>query len=154
MPDSRPEWKEVLEGFRQYLADRGMKFTKPRARILKALLETDGHVSADELCQAIHRDSPEIGLATVHRTLRLLVEGGYAEEHRFDGRRRRFERSLSKHHHDHLICSRCKKIVEFEEPRIEALQVEVAQRFGFKITDHRLDLFGICSDCQARPAAE
>lgn len=142
--EASPTEEELVRRFRDFLADRGLKFTRPRQAILLTFFDCEGHVSAEELFQRVREQHPEIGFATVHRTLKVLVEAGFAEEHTFGGRFRRYERSLRKEHHDHLICSDCGHIIEFEEPRIEALQEEVARRFGFRIEDHRLELFGRC----------
>lgn len=147
---STPDPEELVESFRHYLVERGFKFTRPRRDILVTFFACDGHVSAEEIHQRVREVNPEVGLATVHRTLKILVEGGFAEEHTFGGRHRRFERSLTREHHDHLICSSCGHIVEFEEPRIEKLQEEVAERFGFTIQDHRLELFGVCGPCRQK----
>ncbi len=117
--------------------------------ILGVLAGIEGHVSAEELFDAVRKVEPSIGFATVHRTLRLLADSGFVHEHSFGERHRRYELADRREHHDHLICTRCRRIVEFEEPRIEALQDEVAARHGFRITDHRLDLFGICVTCMA-----
>lgn len=140
----------VLEDFKAKLAAAGLKYTKPREDIFLLFLGLDEHVSADDLLEKVRKVNKAVGLATVHRTLRLLVEAGYAVEHRFGGRRARYEPALGREHHDHLICTACGRIVEFEEPRIEALQKAVADTHGFSITDHRLELFGRCPACQDR----
>lgn len=139
-----PETKQLVERLRRFLTERKLKFTQPRQDILLTFFACDGHVSAEEIHRRVREVNPDVGLATVHRTLKLLVEGGFAEEHTFGGNHRRYERSLTREHHDHLICSECGHIFEFEEPRIEELQEEVAARFGFTITHHRLELFGVC----------
>jgi Fur family ferric uptake transcriptional regulator len=139
-----PESEELVERFRSYLVKQGMKFTRPRRDILLTFFGCEGHVSAEELHQLVRQVNRSIGLATVHRTVKVLVEAGFAQEHTFGGKFRRYERSLRKSHHDHLICSECGKIFEFEEPRIEELQEEVARCYGFTIREHRLDLYGVC----------
>lgn len=143
-----PTEDELLARLREDLAARNLKYTRPREDIFLSFLATEGHVSAEELFDKVRERNPRIGFATVHRTLKLLVEAGYAEEHRFGGRQRRYEVAMRKDHHDHLICTGCRRIVEFEEPAIEDLQDDIARRFGFVITHHRHELFGLCEDCQ------
>lgn len=140
--------RDLIRRFREYLAQQGLKYTRPREIILLTFFRTEGHVAADELFDLVRQREEGVGFATVHRTLKLLVDAGFALEHRFGGRLRRYEPALKRDHHDHLICTSCDKIVEFEEERIEKLQEEVAARFGFEITDHNLELFGVCGDCQ------
>ncbi len=139
-----PTEEDLLKRFKEYLVEEGLKYTQPRGDILLSFFETSGHVSAEELHLKVRERNSSIGFATVHRTLKLLVDAGFAEEHRFGGRHRRYEPALKKDHHDHLICEDCGHIIEFEEPRIEALQDQVAKKHGFKVTDHRLELFGTC----------
>ena len=90
-----------------------------------------------------------IGLVTVYRTLKLLMEAGLAHERQFGEGRALFEHASSERHHDHMICTHCGKITEFENCEIEALQEEVARRLGFTIQYHKLELYGRCSECRA-----
>ncbi len=92
--------------------------------------------------------NPRIGYATVYRTMKLLKDRGLALESHFQDGEARYESTLGMHHHDHLICEGCGKIEEFEETRIEALQSAVARQFNFSITRHKMELYGLCQDCQ------
>ena len=86
-------------------------------------------------------------MATVYRTMKLLVEAGIAHERRFEDSLTCYERADAEHH-DHLICTACNKIIEFEDPEIEERQEAVAAKYGFRISNHRLELYGLCAECQ------
>lgn len=134
--------------FRDFLLTQGLKSTQQRELILEEFLRAGSHLSTEELYLRLRRKNPRIGYATVHRTLKLFAECGIAEQRHFGDGQARYETSDHGEHHDHLICVACGKIVEFEDPRIEELQVEVAGGHGFSIERHRLELYGCCSDCR------
>lgn len=134
--------------FKDYLHTQGLKTTQQRDLILEEFLRSASHLSTEELYLRLRRKNPRIGYATVHRTLKLFAECGIAEQRHFGDGQARYEASDHDEHHDHLICVTCGKIVEFEDPRIEELQVEVAGGHGFTIERHRLELYGCCSDCR------
>lgn len=138
---------DIEERFREYITQKGLKRTQQRETILQHFLKCTTHVSTEELYLSLRRKHPGIGYATVHRTLKLFSESGIAEERNFGDGQTRFELSVGDEHHDHLICSKCGKIIEFEEPMIEKLQEEIAARHGFTIQDHRLELYGLCVGC-------
>lgn len=142
MPESRTKNK-----FKDFLLTQGLKSTQQRELILEEFLRAGSHLSTEELYLRLRRNHPRIGYATVHRTLKLFAECGIAEQRHFGDGQARYEASGHDEHHDHLICVACGKIVEFEDPRIEELQVEVAKDHGFSIERHRLELYGLCSDC-------
>jgi Fur family ferric uptake transcriptional regulator len=91
---------------------------------------------------------PKVGLATIYRTLSLLTKSGLAAELDFGDGQKRYEHKYMHSHHDHMICTECGKIIEFNHPLIEQFQEEVATRNGFTITSHKLDIFGICNECR------
>ncbi|MBK9321752.1 MAG: transcriptional repressor [Bdellovibrionaceae bacterium] len=125
-----------------------LKVTTQRLVILKSLQAGSRHVTAQELFEKISVDHPEIGFATVYRFLRTLTEGNFVSEVRLGGLPARYELNFMSHH-DHLTCVRCGKICEFENKTIESLQEKVAAQFGFKLTHHVLELYGICPSCQS-----
>ena len=133
--------------FKDFLLTQGLKSTNQRELILAEFLRAGAHLSTEELYLRLRKKNPRIGYATVHRTLKLFAECGIAEQRHFGDGQARYETSDRDEHHDHLICLSCGKIVEFEDPRIEELQVEVAGEHGFFIERHRLELYGCCSDC-------
>lgn len=128
-----------------------LKVTTQRLAILGALHEGRRHVTAQELFEKVNTDYPEIGFATVYRFLRTLTEGNFVSEVRMGGLPARYELN-SKSHHDHLTCVRCGKICEFENKTIETLQEKVAKQFGFHLTHHVLELYGVCPTCQTAKA--
>lgn len=129
----------------RYLEDHQLKHTRQRAAILDVFLSVKGHITSEDLYQRVRSDHPNIGYTTVYRTMKLLSEAGLAQELSFDGVTR-YE--IAHEHHDHLICMRCGKIVEFECELIEGAQKEIADRYGFRVLRHRHELYGHCADCQ------
>jgi len=141
------------EGLDQYLERMGLKQTQQRRLIVQAFLEMNTHVDAEELYKRLAGEGHEIGLATVYRTLNLLTEAGLIEQKSFQDGRAVFEVAHPGSHHDHLICTECGIVVEFEDEEIEALQLKIASRYGIELISHRLDLYGHCTDksaCKAR----
>ena len=130
----------------RYLEDHSLKHTKQRDAILDAFLDATGHITSDDVYQSVRVEHPTIGHTTVYRTLKLLCEAGLATERHFEDGVARYE--IEHEHHDHLVCLRCGKIVEFECQMIENSQNEIAERYGFRLLRHRHELYGHCSDCQ------
>jgi len=139
---------KAKDDFRSYLATQGLKSTRQRDIILDEFLRAGAHLSTEELYLRLRAQHPGIGYATVHRTLKLFAECGIAESRHFGDGQTRYESSAGEEHHDHLICTDCGAIVEFENPQIEALQQSVASQHGFHIERHRLELYGRCRHCQ------
>ena len=136
---------EVLEN---YITQHNLKITKQRRAVLEAFLANEEHLSAEELYKIVSAKEPKIGLATVYRTLALLTESGLALELDFGDGQKRYEHNYHHAHHDHMICTQCGKIIEFQNSMIEKLQEDVAREHGFEMTTHKLDMFGICKDCR------
>jgi len=136
------------EVFRAYLAQEGLKSTSQRELILDEFLKSGSHLSTEDLYLRLRQKYPNIGYATVHRTLKLFASCGIAAERQFGDGQTRYELSSEEEHHDHLICTRCAKIIEFENPEIERLQEAVAREHQFVIERHRLEIFGLCPRCQ------
>lgn len=124
--------------------------TAQREAILAQFLATKGHVSAEELYHALHARNPGIGQATVFRNMRLLAESGLAEEVRLDARTTRYEFVAPGEHHDHFRCSACGKLQEFRDEGLERAQQQAADRLGWQLEGHRLELWGLCPACRAR----
>jgi len=137
------------QNFRQHLILSGLKATRQRELIARAFFATNTHISAEALYRRVSGRDRRIGLVTVYRTLKLLKEAGLAHERQFGEGRALFEHASSERHHDHMICTHCGKITEFENCEIEELQEQVARRFGFTLQDHKLELYGRCKDCRA-----
>jgi Fur family ferric uptake transcriptional regulator len=134
--------------FREFMNRKGLKSTRQRDIILDAFLGAEHHKSVEELYLGLRASHPGIGYATVYRTLKLFAESGIARETRFGDGQTRYEPMLEGEHHDHLVCTGCGAIVEFENQTIEELQQQVASAHGFRIHTHRLELYGLCAGCQ------
>jgi len=138
---SEAELKKIIRSL-------NLKVTGQRMIILKALQEGRRHITAQELYEKLASIDDSIGFATVYRFLRHLTENNFVTEVRMGGMPARYELT-PKAHHDHLTCTSCGKISEFENKAIETLQLKVAQQFGYVLTHHILELYGTCSACQA-----
>ena len=130
----------------RYLEEHNLKHTKQREAILETFLEATGHVTGEQLYQAVREAHPNIGFTTVYRTMKLLCDAGLANEHHFDDGITRYE--IEHEHHDHLVCTKCGKIIEFECQMIETTQLEIADRYEFRVLRHRHELYGHCADCR------
>jgi len=134
----------------RYLGEHNLKRTKQREVILDVFLTVKGHITGEEIHQRVREADPRIGYTTVYRTMKLLCEAGLAHEHNFDGTTR-YE--IAHSHHDHLVCVRCGKIIEFECEMIESAQERIAAEYDFRILRHRHELYGHCARCQKQPAS-
>lgn len=138
-----------LARWTQFSVERGLKRTRQRDVVLEVFLNSSGHVSIDDVVRAAVLVLPTIGYVTVYRTLKLFVEAGIASSHDFgDGCVRYEPAELGREHHDHLHCRQCGLVLEFVSADIERAQGAVASASGFRLVDHRLDLWG---DCVAWP---
>jgi Fur family ferric uptake transcriptional regulator len=122
--------------------DKGMRMTDQRRVVARVLSAAKDHPDVEELYRRAHAVDPHISIATVYRTVRLFEEAGIIERHDFRDGRSRYEQAPDEHH-DHLIDMRTGQVIEFVDPEIEALQNAIAKRLGFKLVDHRLELYGI-----------
>lgn len=140
---------DSMDAFRHFLASRGLKNTSQREAIASVILGSEGHLSLNEVLDRARQRLPSVGFATVYRTMKLLSECGLVSQHRFGSAdESMYERTQDGEHHDHFICTKCGKIVEFEDTEIEKRQAELAVRFGFRVTSHRHEIYGLCSACQ------
>ncbi len=134
-----------------HMAKKGLRSTDQRRLIVETFFKSPNHVSIEELLAQVRTQDAKVGYATVYRTLKLLTECGVAHERRFGDGLARYELADDhSHHHDHLICVDCGAIVEFEEPRIEALQEGVAASHGYALRSHKHELYGVCPACQRK----
>ena len=137
----------------EYMAKHGLRSTEQRRLVTEMFFSSADHLSIEELLDRVRIEEPKIGYATVYRTLKLLKECGLAFERHFGDGVSRYEVAWADEHHDHLICVECEKIVEFEDEAIEVLQHSVAEKLGFHLVRHKLELYGVCADCQAKAKA-
>lgn len=131
------------------LKQAGLKETKPRLMILQCLAESKEHLSADELYKRLKESDQSIVLATVYRVLKQFESAGIVIKHRFSPDVFVYELDDGEHH-DHLVCVQCDGVIEFVDELIERHQEVIAQNHGFKITDHCMTIYGLCSACQAK----
>lgn len=143
----------LTQTYAPYLNKAGLKITLPRLLILRTFHQTTKrHLNAADVYKHLNDEGLDIGLATVYRSLMQFAESGILSKHNFDAGKAVFELTAT-HHHDHLICLRCGKIVEFIDASIEARQEEIAMQHGFLIEDHAMTIYGVCDnpDCRSKP---
>ena len=137
-----------IDIFRGYLAREGRKSTRQREIIIDFFLSSKTHPSIEELYRELRALNPKIGYATLCQTMKLFVGSGIAREIHIGDGQTRYEHILLDEHHDHLVCTRCGEIDEFENKTIEKLQVDVAESHDFLIESHKLELYGLCARCR------
>ena len=137
-----------LNDFNRYLEEKGLKVTHQREQIVGVFFEAGTHLSGEELYQRVKKRNPKVGYSTVYRTLKLLVKADLATQRQFGDGQSRFEPVSKKEHHDHLICLKCGRIIEFENDNIEKSQKQVAKKKDFEIVKHKLELYGYCRRCR------
>jgi Fur family ferric uptake transcriptional regulator len=125
--------------------EKGMRMTDQRRVVARVLSVAKDHPDVEELYRRAHAEDPHISIATVYRTVRLFEEAGIIERHDFRDGRSRYE-EMPDVHHDHLIDMRTGKVIEFVDEDIEKLQHAIARRLGFRLIDHRLELYGVPVD--------
>ncbi|MFC1666441.1 Fur family transcriptional regulator [Candidatus Omnitrophota bacterium] len=139
-----------LQIFINYLKEKGLKLTSQRQKILDFFLKIDRHLSVEDLYDIVKKKHPDIGQATIFRTMKLLCEAGIAKEVDLGGKRIRYEHKYGHKHHDHLICLKCGKFIEAVDSKIEKLQVELCKRVGFLSQRHKMEIFGTCKKCNSK----
>lgn len=139
---------EEQEVFLKHIQKQGLKRTAQRDLILDVFLQTEGHLSGEDLYRLVRDRDSSVGQTTVYRTLRLLTDAGLAREVRFGDGRAHYEHQYKHQHHDHMICKECGKIIEFYSPELEAIQDAMAAKHRFELTSHLLRMIGICADCR------
>lgn len=140
-----------LKDLREKLSEHGYKMTPQRKEILQIFIEHKGHMSAEDVYKILREQESEIGLATVYRALDLLSELGILVHIDFGDGCARYELNTADptvHHHHHLICLKCKKVIEFEEDLLDDLEANIAKKSDFQIVNHEVKFFGYCSECR------
>jgi Fur family ferric uptake transcriptional regulator len=145
------EYDTLLDRFKEILRNNSLKYTKQREVVLKVLYNHEEHFTPEDLYLLVKEKHPDlnVGIATVYRTLNLLEESEIVTSISFGAQGKKFELA-TKPHHDHMICRRCGTIVEFEDEVIEKRQVAIAEKFGFKLTNHMMQLYGTCQACRKK----
>lgn len=134
--------------FKEFLMTKDLKLTKERNEILSEILDMKIHFDPEELFIRLKTKGSKVSRASVYRTIPLLIESGFIEEVERIDRHAHYERVSADKHHDHMICTKCGKVIEFYSPTLEILQDEICQKEGFKGIRHSLEIFGYCEKCK------
>ena len=132
----------MKDSIEQKCLDKGVKLTDQRKIVAKVMSESDDHPDVDELYKRVSKIDSRISIATVYRTVKLFEESGILAKHEFKGGKARYEK-LNESHHDHLIDIKTGEIIEFVDDEIEKLQKKVAEKYGYELVDHKLELYGV-----------
>jgi len=152
---NKPDPDESREAFRRYLRSRHIKDTSARREVLDVVLGLKGHFQADDVTDLLKGGSRTVGKATVYRTLPLLVDCGILKRVHFDMKRAHFELARGGEPHDHMVCRRCGRIVEFASDEVLELRGRIAREHHFHVIGHRFQLSGLCWECSiACPVAK
>lgn len=132
------------------LREVGLKATLPRVKILEIMERSEvRHLSAEDIYKALLEEGEDVGIATIYRVLTQFESAGLVTRHHFEGGISVFELNHGEHH-DHILCIKCGKVEEFIDNVIEQRQRDIAKKAGFSMTDHSLNIYGICEDCQSK----
>lgn len=137
------EKKQFKKLFKQEQIDN----FEDRFKVLEAFLQTEKHITIDELAALLEQSGWRLDADFVRETMKLMCRFGFAHKSSFDNGAVRYEHRHLGHHHDHMICTKCRKIIEFEEDRLEELQIKIAAVQGFHMLQHKMEIYGICADC-------
>lgn len=139
--------------FKELLKQKGFKLTTQRRAVLEIMQDRKGeHLTTEEIYELVRDKCPEIGLATVYRTVQLLDNLKLIRKLNLDDGCCRYELGLEDedHHHHHLICEECGKVIEVAEDLLDPLETKIEDLFNFKITDHKLKFYGVCEECHGK----
>jgi Fur family ferric uptake transcriptional regulator len=142
--------RKARELFEDYLLSKNLRLTTQRSLVLDIFLKSEGHLTTEEMYNLVNKKDSSVGHTTVYRTLKLLAECNIAREVDFGDGFLRYEHEFGHDHHDHLICKSCNKSIEVVDHKLEKLQERMALKHGFKVTGHRMDIFGLCRECQKK----
>jgi len=133
--------------FREYLRDRGLKYTVERRDILRAVMQNDEHFEAEQLLLDMRQTGPRVGKATIYRSLKLLVACGIVKEVHFSNKQVHYEHTYGQDPHDHMVCRRCGRIIEFDAAEVTRLRTLIAASHKFHSLSHRFAIMGLCEAC-------
>lgn len=139
---------KAIEIFERYLKTKDLNLTRERKLILGEVFSNDGHLEADEIYFRLRKGNKDVSRATVYRTLGLLVDSGLVRKVYLGEDHIHYEHTFGHSHHDHLVCLKCGKVIEFSDKKIEKLQSLVCQGNGFRELSHTVQIFGYCKGCQ------
>ena len=147
---SRDEGAALLERFRRYLRDHRQPVTRQRELIAETVILSEDHLSAEAIQRRLRDKGVRVGTATIYRALDVLVDSGLVKAHDFGEGFKRFEPMTGQARHEHLICLKCGKVLEFSNEQLERMLPIIADEHLFQHQRHRVEVFGVCKDCQGR----
>ncbi|MBW7996236.1 MAG: transcriptional repressor [Candidatus Glassbacteria bacterium] len=142
--------EDLTDQFIRFLRENGYLVTRQRKRIAEIIFNTPGHLSVEDIQNLLRQKKISASIASIYRTLDVLIKSDLVVQHRFGKRFKRFEAVRLDQHHDHLICTSCGRVEEFKNNTIEDLQLRVAKEHNFEIANHKLDIYGRCKACRRR----
>ncbi len=142
--------KSELQVFREYLKRHQLRYTPEREAIIREIFSIHDHFDVDSLYLSMRQKGMHVSKASIYRLIPLLIESNLIQEVFFEDGHMHYEHIYGHSHHCHLRCVECKKIEEFQDARLEEIEIDLADRFGFKIIDHKLEVRGVCPECMER----
>jgi Fur family ferric uptake transcriptional regulator len=139
--------KQEKAQFEKLFKQENIDRFEDRFKILEVFLQTERHITIDDLIRILKANGHYFELEFVNNTLKLMCRFGFARQNRFDNGNVNYEHLHLGQHHDHMICTKCRKIVEFEDPALEALQLKIAADHGFHMLQHKMEMYGLCAGC-------
>ena len=136
--------------FLEFISNKGLKLTRERDEIAREILLTSGHFAPDELFVRLKSKGSKVSRASIYRTIPLLVESGMIEEVERVDKHAHYERVSTNSHHDHMICIRCGRVIEFYSKGLEMIQERICRQENFKGVRHSLEILGICENCDGQ----
>jgi len=149
----RGEGAALLERFRRFLRDHRLPVTRQRDLIAQTVLLAEDHLSVEGIRRRLREKGERVGTATVYRTLDVLLDSGLVRAHDFGEGFKRYEPMPAQAHHEHLICDRCGRVVEFQNERLERMLPVIADEHAFQHDRHRVEIYGVCRECRQQELA-
>ncbi len=150
----KPTHNREKNQFKKLFTQEHIDSFEDRFKILEVFLQTECHVTPDELVQLLNDKGYDFEPHFVQKTLNLMCHYGFANKNRFNNGQVRYEHRHLGQHHDHMICTKCQRIVEFREDQLEILQLQIAAEHGFHMLQHKMEIYGICSNCRKERSQE
>lgn len=140
--------KSAEQLFREYLTSNGLRFTRERKEILDEVMKVHNHFEVEDIYAGLRRKKTDISRASIYRVMPLLINSGIVRKTPCEEMKARYEHILGHEHHDHMVCVKCGKTIEFKKEGIEKLQQEAVKEHHFRMLGHRLIISGLCGDCK------
>ncbi|NDY42463.1 transcriptional repressor [Dissulfurirhabdus thermomarina] len=141
---------DELEIFRDFIRRKGLRYTPERERIIREIFATHDHFDVETLYLGMRRKGHRVSKASIYRLLPLLIEAGLVQEVFFEDGHMHYEHIYGHDHHCHLRCTQCRRIEEFTDPALEDVERRLAERFGYRVQGHKLEVLGLCPACRER----